>query len=256
MARGMACPELQAVILCGGAGTRLRGVLDGVPKALAPVAGQPFLDHVLLKLRDAGLRQALLCIGVHADAIRARYRACPVPGMALSFSEEREPLGTGGALRNAAPAILGETFLLLNGDTFVDLDVDRFLAQHRRDAAAITLALAHVANGERYGAVELDERGQVRSFHEKAIRPSGNAEPAAAFINAGWYLLQREVLQSVPKAPPAVSLEFDVLPRWIGRGLYGYVTDGYFIDIGVPEDLLRAQTELAGRANCDAAHTR
>lgn len=245
------------MILCGGAGTRLSAVLEGLPKALAPVAGRPFLDHVLQKLQQAGLRQALLCVGVLGEAIKEQYRRCPPEGWTVAYSEEHQPLGTGGALRQAEATIPSGTgtVLVLNGDTFLDLEFDLFLEQHLRTASAVTLALVSVADASRYGTVRVNATGEVTSFVEKcAVR--GSEKPERLFINAGWYLMQIEVLRSIPKAPPAVSLECDILPQWIGRGLQGHVSSGFFIDIGVPEDLWRAQIEFARRAKLpgEAAH--
>jgi len=254
---GASVGKIPAVVLCGGVGTRLSAVLQGLPKALAPVAGKPFLDHVLQKLHSAGLRRVLLCIGVHAAALMERYRSGLIDGLEMGFSEEGEPLGTGGALQHAQTAMGGSdaTFLLLNGDTFLDINVDEFLGQHLHTAASITLALVKVENESRYATVQVNASGQVINFAGKSAARAGE-EAESSFINAGWYLMQREVLQSIPKAPPAVSLECDVLPLWIGKGLYGYVTTGFFIDIGVPEDLLRAQTELAGRSSRAVANPR
>jgi NDP-sugar pyrophosphorylase family protein len=238
--------EIPAVVLCGGAGTRLSAVLEGVPKALAPVAGRPFLDYVLQKLRQAGLRQVVLCVGVRGEAIKKQYRCRPPGGLTMDYSEEREPLGTGGALQHAKAAIplRSKTLLVLNGDTFLDVEVDCFLEQHLHTASAITVALVSVDDASRFGTVQVNARRQITKFVEKSAA-GGNERRKNVFINAGWYLMQIEVLRSIPQAPPAVSLEYDVLPQWIGRGLHGHITKGFFIDIGVPEDLRRAQNEFA-----------
>jgi NDP-sugar pyrophosphorylase family protein len=240
--------EVPALILCGGAGTRLRAVLQGVPKALAPVAGVPFLDHVLEALRAAGIRKAVLCTGVHSEAMVRRYGGASPRGLAVHFSEEQQPLGTGGAVRQASGTLTAEeqTVLVLNGDTFLDIDFAAFLAQHQGTGAAITVALVRAADGSRYGSVAIDPHGRVTSFLEKpANRASAGLDES--LLSAGWYLMQRAVLESIPPAPPAISLETEVLPQWIGRGWYGHRTNGFFIDIGIPEDLERAQREFASR---------
>jgi D-glycero-alpha-D-manno-heptose 1-phosphate guanylyltransferase len=249
--------NVQAVILCGGAGTRLQEVMPGTPKALAPVAGNPFLDYVLRHLMTAGVRQAVLCIGVYGDAVKAHYRASAWKRFSLRFSEECEALGTGGALKHAEKWIQGEPFLLLNGDTFLELDLISFVAQHLRTAASLTMALAEVKNAARYGEVQLDARGRVAKFVGKRAAAGNGQESGTSLVNAGWYAVNKEILKKMPAAPPALSFESQVLPKCVGNGLYGYRTDGFFIDIGVPEDFRRAQMEMmSGRRSLASANPR
>jgi D-glycero-alpha-D-manno-heptose 1-phosphate guanylyltransferase len=261
--------DMQAVILCGGAGTRLKDVLPGVPKALAPVAGRPFLDHILRSLAGAGIADVVLCVGVHGDAIREYCRLNAAPGIALVCSQERKPLGTGGALKHAEKLIRSHSFFLLNGDTLLDFDLPSLIAQHRATRAAITMVLTSISTvqtdaEQRYGNVEVAADNRITRFREKAImakRTSLNGHKAdalgnAGYVNAGSYLMQKDILRKLPSAPPAVSLEKEILPKYIGKGLYGYRAHGFFIDIGVPEDLRRAQTELSGRLGFAATNTR
>jgi NDP-sugar pyrophosphorylase family protein len=259
---GRALREVQAVILCGGLGTRLRGVLPAVPKALAPTAGRPFLDYLLQFLVSAGITEVLLCVGVLGEAILEYCRSRKLDGLTLTVSREPERLGTAGALKHAEQFIHTDPFLMMNGDTFLELDLAALLKQHRKSGAAITMAMATVSDARRYGTVVTDARGWVTAFKEKEVGPGCTAPATAATwpldagkqINAGYYAIQREVLKHLPVAPPAVSFETEVLPAFVLKGLHGYSTNGFFIDIGVPEDLARAQAAMCGRPPFGAAN--
>jgi NDP-sugar pyrophosphorylase family protein len=238
--------DIPAVILCGGFGTRLSGALAGLPKSLAPIAGRPFLDYLLAHLAAAGIREIVLCTGYRGESIEAEYGRGTRLGLSISYSSESSPLGTAGALKNAALQIRSDLFFFLNGDSFLDLNFDLMLTQHHATAALATIALAQIASPLRYGAVTLHANGAVQTFSEK---PRETAKPSASrtLINAGVYALNRRIFDQIAAAPPPVSLERDTLPSLIGRGLYGYVSSGYFIDIGVPNDYQRAQTEIPKR---------
>jgi D-glycero-alpha-D-manno-heptose 1-phosphate guanylyltransferase len=256
---GCALRGVQVVILCGGQGTRLRGVLPAVPKALAPTAGRPFLDYLLQFLVSAGITEVVLCIGVLGEAILEYCRSRKLDGLTLTVSREREPLGTAGALKHAEPFIHTDPFLMMNGDTFLELELAALLEQHRKSGATITMAMATVSDARRYGAVVTDARGWVTAFKEKEVGHSLTALATAPLdlgqkINAGCYAIQREVLKHIPVAPPAVSFETEVLPAFVQNGLHGYSTHGFFIDIGVPEDFARAQAAMCGRPPFGAAN--
>jgi NDP-sugar pyrophosphorylase family protein len=238
--------EIQTVILCGGFGTRLRGALSGLPKSLAPIAGRPFLDYLLNHLATAGIREILLCIGHRGESIEAEYASGTRLGVSIAYSSETSPLGTAGALKHAAPLIRSNPFFLLNGDSFLDLDFDRLLTQHRSTAAIATMTLTQIASPLRYGAVTLQVNGAVQTFAEKTGEIA-KSSAAGTLINAGIYALNRDVLEHIPPAPPPVSFERDTLPSLIGRGLFGFVSTGFFIDIGVPDDYQRAQVEIPKR---------
>jgi NDP-sugar pyrophosphorylase family protein len=247
--------HIQAVILCGGLGTRLSGALAGLPKALAPVGGRPFLDYVLANLASAGVREIVMCTGYRSESIEGEYGADARTGLSVVYSAESVPMGTAGALKRAAPLIYSDPFLVLNGDSFLALDFCKLLAHHRAAQATATLALARVASADRYGAVTLDTNGKIRSFLEK--RESAQVPATAgALINAGIYVFDRTVLGLIPPPPPAVSLERQILPALIGRGLFGFASDAFFIDIGIPEDYALAQTEIPRRANRDHSYSR
>ncbi|HYH66838.1 MAG TPA: nucleotidyltransferase family protein [Urbifossiella sp.] len=226
---------ITAAILAGGLGTRLRSVVADRPKVLAPVAGRPYLAHLLDPLAAAGVRETVLLTGYGADQVRAAFGDAH-RGMTLRYSEEPEPLGTGGAVRHAAELLTGRAVLLLNGDSFCALDLSAFAAAV--PAGRIGLALARVPDVSRYGAVTLDESHRVTAFVEK-----GGAT-GEGWINAGIYLIPRERLSDIPADRP-VSLEREVLPRWVATpGVVG-VPGGRFIDIGTPESFAAAEAFFA-----------
>ncbi|HEX6800049.1 MAG TPA: nucleotidyltransferase family protein [Ktedonobacterales bacterium] len=221
----------QALILAGGAGTRLRPVLTELNKPMAPVADRPFLEYLLLQLKKHGVEAVTLCVGYKADLIQSYFGTGEPWGLRLSYSHETDFLGTGGAIKRAESLIQAECFFVLNGDSLFDSDLRTLMRCHRETNALATLALAYVEDTRRYGAVGVDAAGRVVSFVEKG---KGHAQ---GLINAGVYVFSRELLDLIPDRQ-AVSLEHDILPRLIGRGLYGLPSHGYFVDIGVPDDYL------------------
>lgn len=223
---------ISAAILAGGLGTRLRPVVADRPKVLAPVGGRPFLAYLLEQLRRAGLREAVLLVGHAADQVRGTF-GDDYHGTRLIYSEEPQPLGTGGALRLAVPHFAGETILLLNGDSYCDADLPAFAAFHRARGNAASLALAAVPDTSRYGRVQVDSDGRVVRFEEKG----GDRGPG--WINAGVYLIQRDRLDDIAADRP-VSLERDTLPAWVAGGRVGGFPAGRFIDIGTPESYAAA----------------
>ncbi|WP_136514970.1 nucleotidyltransferase family protein [Geomonas edaphica] len=231
--------DLCAAILAGGLGTRLRSVVSDRPKVLAQVAGQPFLAHLLDQLYEAGVTRAVLCTGYMAgmisDEFGDRYR-----GISLTYSVETSPLGTGGALANAAPLLSGDMLLVLNGDSYCHCPIEEFAMRQKQSKAPAGMALARVEDVGRYGAVITGSDFLVKSFTEKG----GDGGPG--WINAGIYLLPRTVLDVIPRGH-SVSLEREIFPRIVAQGLYGYRCTGPFIDIGIPEDLVRSQTLLGDR---------
>lgn len=225
----------EAIVLAGGFGTRLRSVVSDVPKPLAPIRGRPFLCLLLDMLASQGIRRVVLATGYMGDRI-AEVLGQRWQGMSLVYSQEQQPLGTGGAIAAGATRIEGETFFVLNGDTYLALDYHAFDAQARDAGALLGMALADVADVARYGAVKV-EQGRVRGFVEK-----GQAGPG--HINAGVYRLERGLTAAFPDTP-AFSFESMVLVPETERGVVtGYTRTESFIDIGVPEDYARAQHEL------------
>jgi D-glycero-alpha-D-manno-heptose 1-phosphate guanylyltransferase len=219
--------DITAVILAGGLGTRLRPVVSDRPKVLAVIRGRPFITYLLDQLASAGIQSVVLCTGYQGELVKASlgdsYRT-----IELIYSQEPSPLGTGGALRQALPLFQTDPALVLNGDSFCDLNLSGFFQWHETHEARATLALVQMPKTQRYGRVDLGPDGDVIRFNEKGT------ESGAGWINAGIYLLTRPLLQAIPKEGP-VSLERDLFPAWMGRGLYGYPGEGRFLDIGTPE---------------------
>jgi D-glycero-alpha-D-manno-heptose 1-phosphate guanylyltransferase len=226
---------VEAIVLAGGLGTRLRSVVADLPKAMAPVAGRPFITYLLDTLIAAGFNSAILAVGYQSEQIRKhfgeRYRTLP-----LRYSVEAEPLGTGGAIKLAMGQVSAASVFVLNGDTYLELDYAAMMAAHDKADAILTVAVHAVPDACRYGALEIDS-GRIRGFFEK-----GCPEPRS--INAGGYLLSRDLLSRY-SLPRAFSFEADFLvPNVKELEPLAFQTQGIFIDIGVPEDYARAQKML------------
>lgn len=222
-----------AAILCGGQGSRLRGVLGDLPKPMVPLGGRPLLESLVRWAAQAGSPRVVLCAGVGAAHIRDHFSHCDC-GAEVVISAETEPLGTGGALRLALPLMRSPFVLVLNGDSFLPaFQLPDLLAAPA--CAAGTLVVAPSAGRDDAGRVRFDGAGRITAFDEK---PAAH-EPG--FINAGVYLLQRALLESVP-AGRCVSLERELLPAWIGAGLAALVHNGELVDIGTPSRLETAQS--------------
>jgi mannose-1-phosphate guanylyltransferase len=237
---------VQALVLAGGEGTRLRPLTLTLPKPVIPLAGRPFLSFMLDWLRRHGVDEVLLSCGYRSHDVE-RVLGDIHGGMRLRYVVEDEPLGTAGPLRLAADAgVLDERVLVLNGDCLTDIDLTAELAQHEATGALATLALVAVEDTSSYGVVPTLGDGQVEAFLEKQAGP-----PPTNRINAGAYVLEREVVERVPPGR-AVSIEREVFPELVGHGLYGYLSDGYWIDIGTPERYLQATYDLlAGRVESE-----
>jgi NDP-sugar pyrophosphorylase family protein len=224
--------ELTVAILAGGLGTRLRPVLSDRPKVLAEAAGRPFLEWWLEALDAQGCRDIVLCTGFKAAQVSAAFGSTH-GHLRLRYSTEAQPLGTGGALRQALPLLASDPVLVLNGDSFTDINLNAFVREHFQRKARASLVLAAVADISRFGSVTFRSEGLVDGFREK----DGNHTPG--WINAGIYLFSRELLASLP-AGQNVSLERDLLPDEVSRGIHGHPCYAPFIDIGTPESLAGA----------------
>jgi mannose-1-phosphate guanylyltransferase len=233
---------VQALVLAGGEGTRLRPLTLTTPKPVLPLAGRPFLSFMLDWAHSHGVDEVILSCGFMSDAVRSVLGDI-YDGMRLRHVTEDEPLGTAGPVRLAYDeGLLEERLLVLNGDVLTDIDLTGELERHERTGARATLALYPVEDTSSYGVVPTDEEGRVEAFIEK-----GSGEAATNRINAGAYVIEREVVESIP-AGRAVSFEREVFPALVGNGLYGYDAAGYWIDIGTPERYLEATWDLlAGR---------
>jgi D-glycero-alpha-D-manno-heptose 1-phosphate guanylyltransferase len=229
---------IDAIVLAGGMGTRLRPVTGDLPKPMAPVAGRPFLEILLATLARKGLRRAVLSLGYRADLIRDHFGA-RFAGVELGYEIEPAPLGTGGAIRRALGSCRTASALVVNGDTLLDLELNELLRFGRAADAPVLVARA-VDDTARFGRLAV-EKGRLVSFVEK-----GAAGPG--LINTGHYRLPRTLFDGHP-LPESFSIEHDFLAPLADRlGIEVFVSRGSFIDIGVPEDYTRAQTELAAYA--------
>ncbi len=230
-----ALEEIDAVILCGGKGERLKSVSGDLPKALAKVAGRPFIDILLDELLRYRIRRIILSVGYGREKLKEHVRAT---GHDVEFSEEETPLGTGGAVKRAAFLLKSSTFLVMNGDSFCPVDLAGFLDFHEAKGGVLSLALSRPPPGNDYGVVAINEDRRIVGFREKA--------PCAAecFVNAGIYLMQEDIFAAMP-ARESFSLEYDLFPSILDRGCYAFLAEGDLIDIGTPERLERANRLLA-----------
>ena len=228
--------DMQAFILCGGFGTRFQQVSTDIPKSLAPINGVPFLEILIRSLRAKGVTRFVLGTGHLAEKIEEYFGDGKKLGVEIRYSRETKPLGTAGAIKLAEP-VLEDTFLALNGDSYVEFDLPGMKKAMAAHDAWMVLALQKVSDASRYGTVIVGAGSRVEGFREKA------ATQGAAFINAGVYLMRRSVLEEL-LPDRAISIEKEVIPTLVSRGVYGVPGDGVFIDIGIPEDFARAQTVL------------
>jgi mannose-1-phosphate guanylyltransferase len=237
---------MQAVILVGGEGTRLRPLTSTVPKPVVPLVDRPFISFMLEWLQGHGIDDVIMSCGFLATSVRNVLGDGSALGIKLRFVEEPDPRGTAGALK-FAESLLDERFLMLNGDVLTDIDLTGQIAQHERTGAKATLALAPVADPSAYGLVALNQDRSVKGFVEK---PSPD-QIDTNLISAGAYVLEREILQLVPP-DRNVSIEREVWPRLIGAGLYGFPADAYWLDIGTPERYLQGTFDII-EGNVDTA---
>jgi len=226
----------ECIILAGGLGTRLRSAVPDLPKCMAPVAGKPFLWYVIDYFQQQGIERFILSLGYKHDVISG-YVNAQYSMLNVQYSIEEEPLGTGGAIRLACNHVKGKNVLVLNGDTLFKIQPGKLTSFHISTGADCTLSLKPMQQVDRYGMVELNADGSVKSFLEKKYYERG-------FINGGVYALQvPHFLEE--KLPVKFSFEKDYLEQSFNRlKMYGQVQDEYFIDIGIPEDYERANREL------------
>jgi len=231
---------MQALILVGGEGTRLRPLTSTMPKPVVPLVDQPFLSYMLEWLRRHGVDDVVLSCGFLADGVKAVLGDGERYGVRLRYVEEPEPLGTGGAMKYAEE-LLEERFFMLNGDVLTDIDLTAQLAQHERTGARATLALVSVTDPTAYGLVPLNDDRSVREFLEK---PGHDEVTDSNLINAGAYILEREVLAGMAPAGTNISIERDLFPTLVGDGLYGCPSNRYWLDIGTPGRYLQATFDI------------
>lgn len=249
--------RLQAVVLVGGEGTRLRPLTYGTPKPMVPLFGVPFLERTLSRLRAAGVDEVILAAGYLPSAIRGHLGDGSRLGLRLTYVIETEPLGTAGAVKNVANHIRG-AFFVLNGDVLTSLDLRAMIALHQEKGGLGVLHLISVEDPSAFGCVVHDEDGRISKFIEK---PPKGEEPCKE-VNAGTYLLEPSILDAIPSGRK-VSIERETFPSLLAAGaaLYAYTTDDYWLDVGRPEqyqqahrDVLDAKLLLGPLADPSAAH--
>ncbi len=230
---------MQALVLAGGEGTRLRPLTLTTPKPVMPFAGRPFMTFMLDWLGRHGIDDVILSCGFMSDAVE-RVLGDIHAGIRLRYVHEDEPLGTAGPLRLALDtgALQEERLFVLNGDVLTDMDLTAEREQHERTGARATLCLIAVDDTASYGVVPTAEGGEVEEFLEKSPGPAPTNR-----INAGAYLLERDVIEQIP-AGRAVSIEREIFPELVGNGLYGYLAAGYWKDIGTPRRYLEGTWDL------------
>ena len=232
---------MQALVLAGGEGTRLRPLTLTTPKPVVPLAGRPFLTYMISWLGRHGVDEAILSCGFLSDAVE-RVLGDRHDGVRLRYVVEEEPLGTAGPVRLAHDqGLLADRLLVMNGDCLADFDLAAEVRAHETTGARVTLALVAVDDTASYGVVPTHEDGSVEAFLEKQEGPVSTNR-----INAGAYVIEREVVEQIEPGR-AVSFERDVFPSLVGSGLYGWTAEGYWIDIGTPERYLEATYDLLER---------
>jgi mannose-1-phosphate guanylyltransferase len=231
--------DVDAVILVGGLGTRLRPLTLSAPKPMLPIAGVPFLTHLITRIRAAGIGHVVLGTSYRAEVFEEYFGDGTQFGVSLEYVVETEALGTGGGIRNVADVLRGDTVLVFNGDNLVGVDLAAFVAAHQQSGADVTLCLHRVPDARPYGCVPTDADGRVQAFLEK------DPHPVTDQINAGLYAFRRPVLDAIPAGRP-VSVERETFPGLLSSGasVMGYVNDGYWRDFGTPADLVAGSADL------------
>lgn len=223
--------SMPVIILAGGMGTRLKDVIHDVPKPMAPIGGKPFLEYLLMQLIRWNIRDIVMSVGYKRGCIKNYFGDGSKWDVKIKYADEVEPLGTGGGIRNAAQCIDKGSFLVINGDSYFDADLEGLFLLHGKKKSQLTVALVQRDDTGRYGKVEIDSEGRVIAFREKKSGTPG-------FINSGIYVMTKEFVAEFPKGKS--SFENDIIPRLVGRSMFGLPMNGFFIDIGVPEDYDKA----------------
>jgi mannose-1-phosphate guanylyltransferase len=231
--------DVDAVILVGGLGTRLRPLTLSAPKPMLPTAGVPFLTHLISRIREAGIGHVVLGTSYRAEVFEEYFGDGAALGVELECVVETEPRGTGGGIRNVADALRGDTVAVFNGDNLIGVDLGAFLTSHQDSGADVTLCLHRVPDARPYGCVPTDPDGRVTAFLEK------DPEPITDQINAGLYAFRRAVIDTIP-AGRAVSVERETFPGLLASGatIRGFVNDGYWRDFGTPADFVAGSADL------------
>ncbi|HOZ56709.1 MAG TPA: NDP-sugar synthase [Nakamurella multipartita] len=231
--------DVDAVVLVGGQGTRLRPLTLSAPKPMLPTAGVPFLEHLLSRIRAIGIEHVVLGTSYKAETFTEYFGDGSSFGLDIEYLVEKEPLGTGGAIRNVAPALRGATVMVFNGDILSGVDLSGLLDTHATNNADVTLHLVKVPDPRAFGSVPTDASGRVQAFLEKTDNPPTDQ------INAGCYVFKREVVESIP-AGRVVSVERETFPGLLDSGarVFGHVDTSYWLDLGTPAAFVKGSADL------------
>ena len=232
---------MQAILLCGGMGTRLRSVVADRPKPMADICGKPFLQYLLEMLREKGITEVIFALGYMGEMIEEYFQDGSAFGLKIAYSYEEDPLGTGGAIRNALPKIMEEEVLVLNADTYFPMDYQGLYRFHQENDGDFSLATRAVPDISRYGAVRRDAAGRILAWNEKL---EDGGQPLAGEINGGIYVMKKSLIAEIPEGKQ--SLEQDCIPKWLSEGkrIFGLPFHGYFMDIGIPKDYQQFITDV------------
>lgn len=229
--------DIDVVILCGGEGKRLRPVVEDLPKPMAKINARPFLDILIDYVASFGFRHFILCTGYKGNLIRQHYNAKKT-SLEIILSEEKELLGTAGAIKNAQDYIRSNSFLVMNGDSFCKIDLNEFINFHIKKKALFSVVLSKIQNTKDFGKVILDKSEKITRFSEKI-----NSKSTDNLVNAGIYFLDKTIFSEIPDNKKC-SLEYDFFPQIVNKRFYGFVTQKRFIDMGTPEGFKQAEIKL------------
>ena len=234
---------MEAILLCGGLGTRLRSVVSDRPKPMADIAGKPFLHYLVKMLSKNGVKHLIFALGYMGEQVEAYFQSGEDYGLSISYSYEESPLGTGGAIRNALSHVSAENVLVLNADTYFHTNYENLLTQQLKNQAMMTIASRKIEDISRYGAILKDEAGRILRWNEKMSSEQAEA-PRPGEINGGIYVMQKSLIEKIPEGKQ--SLENDCIPMWLKGGVYlqAFPSDGYFMDIGIPEDYAQFRKDI------------
>ena len=227
---------MQSLILAGGRGERMRPLTDKIPKVLLPIAGKPFLVHQINYLKNQGIKEIILAVGYKAQMVENYFTDGNKLGVKIIYSKEKTPLDTAGAIKNAENLIKDKELLILNGDSFTNINFKKMLKFHRKMKQPITIAAIKVKKPARFGQVLINDKSIITKFKEK------NEKIKEAFINTGIYIFQKKILKNFSKNKK-ISLEKDVFPKFAGK-IVAFKIKGYFIDIGVKEDYQKFNQDI------------
>ncbi len=228
---------MEAIILAGGLGTRLKGIVDDVPKSMALINGHPFLEYLMNYLTGQGIKRVVLSVGHKRELIESFFKD-QYKGISITYAVEDEPLGTGGGILNAFSKVESDLAFTMNGDSLFRIDFNAMMKRHIESLSDITLSLKYLDDTARFGTVRFDETYRITGFDEK------NPDSGEGYINGGIYLLNKGFLENA-KFPPVFSIEKDCFEKHYNKSrIFGYLSRGYFLDIGIPEDYQKAQDEF------------